>query len=348
MVGSVIIGENGEVLGEGWHQSYGGPHAERNAIAVAEEAHGPDVLKKATIYVNLEPCSHFGKTPPCSLQIIEKQIPHVVVGMIDPYEKVSGKGIAALKASGIKVCSGVLEAECQRLNEAFSHHLATGRPLVTLKMAQTLDGHVATTSGDSRWVSGKLARTLVHQWRSELDAVLIGTGTALADDPSLTVRHVSGRHPYRVVLDRTGSLPANLKLFTDDCTSKTIVVTGPAATPGYRNVLEDAGGCVMQVNERNEHLDLHEVFHLLGSTTESRCAFQSVLVEAGPGLATALFKMKLVDRLKLFIAPKLTGAGIPTLRGLSIDKMKDAHTFAEHNWQPVGEDILFEGYSRAL
>ncbi len=347
MVGSVIIGEHGEVLGEGWHRAYGGPHAERNAIADAEAKYGAAALKKATIYVNLEPCSHFGKTPPCSLQIIEKQIPHVVVGMIDPYVKVSGKGIAALEANGIKVCIGVLEAACQRLNEAFTHHLATGRPLVTLKMAQTLDGHIATTSGDSRWVSGASSRTLVHHWRTELDAVLIGSGTALADNPALTVRHVAGRHPYRVVLDRTGSLPATLNLFVDDYASKTIAITGPAATPAYRNVLEEAGGCVMQVEEKNGHLDLLEIFQIFGSNHENRRAFQSVLVEAGPGLATALFEADLVDRLKLFIAPKLIGAGVPTLHGLSIDKMKNARTFAETAWQQVGDDMLFEGYRRS-
>lgn len=354
MVGSVIVGQNGTVLGEGWHREFGGPHAERNAIEAAEKVHGPEVLKRATLYVNLEPCSHYGKTPPCSLQIIEKQIPRVVVGMIDPYERVSGKGIAALKAHGVEVCYGIMEQDCQRLNRAFTHHLATGRPLVTLKMAQTLDGYIATASGDSKWVSGKAARTLVHQWRAELDAVLIGSGTALADNPSLTVRHVSGRHPWRVVLDRSGRLPADLRLFTDDFAAQTIAVTGPAAAPAYQQALEAAGGRVLQLPEKEGHMDLHAVLQVLGNTPknstyensafDSRRAFQSVLVEAGPGLATALFEADLVDRFKLFIAPKIIGAGIPALHDLAITRMKDARTFTESHWQQVGEDMLFEGY----
>lgn len=344
MVGSVIVGENGTVLGEGWHRAFGGPHAERNAIEAAEKAHGPEALKRATLYVNLEPCSHYGKTPPCSLQIIEKQIPRVVVGMIDPYVRVSGKGIAALKAHGIEVCYGIMENECQRLNRAFTHHLSTSRPLITLKMAQTLDGCIATRTGDSKWISGKAARTLVHQWRAELDAILIGSGTALADDPSLTVRHVSGRQPWRVVLDRSGSLPAQLHLFTDDFAAQTIAITGPGATPAYQQALEAAGGCVLQIPEKDGHLDLNEVLRVLGSPSENRRAFQSVLVEAGPGLATALFEADLVDRLKLFIAPRIIGAGAPTLHDLGIDHMKDARTFTESHWRQVGEDILFEGY----
>ena len=346
LVGSVIIDDHGEVLGEGWHQAYGGPHAERNAVWAAEQEHDSEKLRNATLYVNLEPCSHYGKTPPCSELILEKGIPRVVIGMVDPYEKVSGNGIQMLRDAGVEVCVGILRAECERLNEAFSHHLETGRPLVNLKIAQTLDGHIATTQGDSRWVSGEQSRALVHTWRSQLDAVLIGSGTALADNPSLTVRHVSGRHPYRVVLDREGQLPATINLFTDDFVDKTIAIVGKGTEPAYAKALIDAGGFCLQVGESNGHLDLTEILDLLGQSDENRRAFQSILVEAGPGLATAFLQQNLVDHLNLFIAPKLIGSGNPTLYDLSIEQMADAYTFAESHWQQVGEDMLFQGYRR--
>ncbi len=346
LVGSVIVDEQGDVLGEGWHQAYGGPHAERNAVWAAEKEHDSEKLKNATLYVNLEPCSHYGKTPPCSRLILEKGIPRVVVGMVDPYEKVSGRGIEMLRDAGVEVCVGVLNAECQRLNEAFSHHLETGRPLVNLKIAQTLDGYIATSQGDSQWVSGEQSRTLVHTWRSQLDAVLIGAGTALTDNPSLTVRHTSGRHPYRVVLDRTGQLPTSLNLFTDDFVDKTIAVVRKGVEPAYAESLIDAGGSCLQVNEPDGHLDLVEILDLLGQADENRRAFQSILVEAGPGLATTFIQQDLVDHFNLFIAPKLIGSGKPTLYDLSIKKMTNAHTFAEAQWQQVGEDMLFQGYRR--
>ena len=345
-VGSVIVDEDGEVLGEGWHQEYGSAHAERNAIWDAEKKHNGDKLKQATLYVNLEPCSHFGKTPPCSHLVLEKEIPRVVIGMVDPYEKVSGRGIQMLRDKGVEVCVGVLQAECERLNEAFSHHMATGRPLVNLKMAQTLDGNIATANGDSRWVSGKASRTLVHEWRSQLDAVLIGAGTALADNPSLTVRHVSGRHPFRVVLDRLGKLPASLHLFSDDLVEKTIAVTAAGIEPTYKNQLIQAGGQHLQVEETNAHLDLVKILESLGKSTENRSAFQSVLVEAGPSLATAFLQQDLVDQFNLFIAPKLVGAGTPTLHNLSISQMAEAYTFAETRWAPIGNDMLFQGFRR--
>src|SRR5690606_20625136 len=176
------------------------------------------------MYVTLEPCSHNGKTPPCADLILGMAVPRVIVGMEDPNPVVAGRGIARLREGGTAVTVGVLEAACRRLNEAFVHHLATGRPLVTLKIAQTLDGRIATRSGDSRWVSGEAARARVHRWRAALDGVLVGSGTARADDPALTVRHVAGRQPVRVVLDREASLPPDLQLFTDEHAARTIAV----------------------------------------------------------------------------------------------------------------------------
>ena len=346
MVGCVIVGPDGDVIGEGWHGEYGGPHAEVWAVRDAERRHGPEILRDSTLVVTLEPCSHHGKTPPCADLILEKQIPRVVVGMEDPNPVVAGRGIGRLRARGVEVTVGVLEAACRRLNEAFVHHLATGRPLVTLKIAQTLDGRIATRSGDSRWVSGEAARRLVHRWRAALDGVLVGSGTARADDPALTVRHAAGRQPVRVVLDREAALPADLQLFTDEHAAMTVAVIGEGNRPDYADALEAAGGLVLPIPEFGGHLDLGALLETLGTGVGAHRPMQSLLVEAGPGLATALVRADLVDRLALFIAPKLVGDGRPSFGDLGIDRMADALTFAESRWERVGDDILFLGFRR--
>lgn len=347
LVGAVVLGVDGAVLGEGWHAQYGGAHAEVRAIGAAEAAAGPSALEEATLVVNLEPCAHVGKTPPCTDLILEKRIPRVVVGMRDPFPMVDGQGIRKLTQAGVEVSVGILEPDCRRLNEAYLRHLRTGRPLVILKMAQSLDGSVATSLGDSRWVSGEESRALVHRWRSEVDAVLVGSGTAAADDPSLTVRHVEGRQPLRIVLDRAGALPPNLKLFSDDAVPRSIAVTGPEARPAYGPGLLARGGRLLRVAERAGHLDLAELLGTLGKpgTIDER-PVQSILIEAGPRLATALFSQDLVDRFYLFVAPKLVGSGRPTLGELSVERMNEALTFSESRWERVGEDLLFRGYRR--
>ena len=347
MVGALLVGTNGQVLAEGWHDVYGGPHAERRAIEEALRRHGPEVLQQATLYVNLEPCAHYGKTPPCADFILEHGIPRVVVGMIDPFPQVAGRGIARLRAHGVKVEVGVLEQTCQRFNEAFVHHVHTGRPLVTLKMAQTLDGFVATPAGQSRWISGEQARKLVHRWRAVLDGVLVGSGTAAADNPSLTVRHVEGRQPVRIVLDRTGSLPPTLRLFTDEHVAHTLVVVGPGAQPAYAAALQQAGGRLWTLPLRERHLDLEALLERLGREggLEGR-PLQSLLVEAGPRLATALLRQGLVDRFFLFVAPRLLGSGISLLTDLGIQDLDASLTFTAHRWTAVGDDLLFMGYLR--
>jgi len=355
MVGAVIVGKDGAVLGEGWHRSHGGPHAEANAIQDAETRHGPDALRSATMYVNLEPCTHHGKTPPCTDLILEKQIPRLVVGMIDPFPAVKGRGIRRMREAGMNVQVGVLGDRCRRFNEAFLHHVDTGRPLVTLKVAQTLDGHVATSTGDSRWISGRPARTLVHRWRSELDGVLVGSGTARSDDPRLTVRHLDGRQPMRLVLDRTGSLPTDLRLFADEHVASTLVVLGEERDrPPYADALEEAGGAILRVAEHADaggepHLDLPALLQRLGKDSGREAEpMQSLLVEAGPGLATALFRQKLIDRYFCFVAPKLIGQGTPTLADVGIESMDDAVTFADTTWETVGADVLLRAYVHPL
>jgi len=351
MVGAVLVGPDGGTLAEGWHGEWGGPHAEAAAIAAALAA-GAD-LSDATLHVTLEPCSHHGKTPPCADLVIETGIRRVVASMEDPNPAVSGAGFARLREAGVDLTVGVLESEARRLNEAWLHHLSTGRPLVTLKLALSLDGRIATRTGDSRWVTSTEARQLVHRWRAESDAVLVGAGTARADDPRLTARgeaSAGARQPLRIVLDRAGALPGLLKLFGVADAARTVAFVAEGARPEYAATLESAGGRVVPVPERAGHLDLVEVLNVLGAGVgmpESGRVVQSVLVEAGPGLATALLTADLVDRLLAFVAPRLVGGdGIPAVGELGVDLMADALALVESSWEIVGQDALLRGYLR--
>ena len=340
-VGAVIVDADGQCLGEGWHQAYGQPHAEVAAIRDARARFPADFLKQATLYVNLEPCSHHGQTPPCVDAIIDSGIPRVVIGMADPNPRAAG-GAALLRSHGLEVTTGVLNNQCGRFNEAFTHHLRTSRPLVTLKIAQTLDSCVATRSGESQWITGEQARNKVHRWRAESDAVLIGAGTAQEDDPSLTVRHIEGPQPLRIVLDAQGRLRPQLKLFNDQWAGRTIVVVGEQSKPAYAEDILDRGVRIMPLPTNNHgHIDLAFMMQKLGTLADP---IQSLLVEAGPGLATALLKANLVDRLFLFVAPKIIGQGTPSIGDLGIMNLTDAFAFAEHTWEVVGNDMLFCGY----
>lgn len=341
LVGAVIVRGDGVLLGEGWHAEYGGPHAEVRAIADAIGRHGAAALKDATLYCNLEPCNHFGRTPPCTEAILQRGIPRVVIGCADANPRASG-GMARLRRHGVEVTLGVEEGRCRRLNEAFLHSAATGRPLVCLKVAQTLDGRVAAADGTSRWITGKEARSRVHAWRAGSDGVLVGAGTAQRDDPSLTVRHVAGKNPRRYVLDRNGLLRTGLKLFTDCDAHRTTALVGEGARPRYAESLEAAGGRILQVAEHEGHLDLAAIFDKLAAAD----GLQSLLIEAGPRLATALLRADLVDRLYAFLAPSILGSGLPAITDLGIGTLAGALNFVEHSWEPIGRDCLFVGNLR--
>ncbi len=347
LVGCVIVAPDGTTLGEGWHAQYGGPHAEPNAIADALARWGGGALRGATLYVNLEPCAHWGKTPPCAPLVAGQGFRRVVVGMEDPFGQVAGRGLEMLRAAGVEVAVGVREGECRRLNEAFTHHVITGRPLVVLKVAQTLDGFAATPAGHSQWVTGEAARRRVHALRGELDAVLVGAGTARADNPALTVRHVAGRQPRRVVLDRAGQLPPSLQLFTDAWAAKTIAVVAPGAAPAYAAALRQKGGEVLEIPEKDGRLDLAALLDALGAG-RAGAPVQSLLVEAGPGLGRAFFEADLVDRFLAFVAPALLGGGLPAVSFAPPDRMDGARRWAAHTWETVGDDVLFTGYRRAF
>lgn len=355
MVGAVLVSPSGEILGEGWHGRYGGPHAEVWAVRDARRRGHGDRLRTATLVVSLEPCTHHGQTPPCVDMIIAEGIPRVVAATRDPNPKVAGRGLERLREAGVEVSVGVCERAALRLNEAYLHHVQTGLPLVTLKLAQTLDGRVASRTGDSRWVSGEAARARVHRWRAEVDAVLVGAATARRDDPELSVRHDwpgrpanDDRQPLRVVLDREGRLPRSLKLFADAHAPRTVAVVGPEAAPAYAERLSAAGGAVLRIRQRKGHLDLRAVLAALGRGVEEHPPVQNLLVEAGPSLATALLQEDLADRLFVFIAPKLLGEGLSGIGDLGSRTMAEARAFAEHHWEVVGEDLLFRGYLRSV
>lgn len=343
-VGCVILSSDGKCIGEGWHQFYGGPHAEIEAINQARLNYGDDALKDSTLIVNLEPCNHQGKTPPCTDEIIKYGISHLIVGMRDPNHVASG-GIDRLRSTyGISTMIDVLSDECYRFNEPFILWQTRKRPFVTLKIAQTLDGFIATASGKSKWITSKKARQLVHVMRRETDAILIGAGTASADNPSLSVRHVPGSQPLRIILDRRGTLPPKLKVFSDEMCSKTLVIVGKDQHPTYQEQLINLGGRIIEVSTDAKHINLETLMDLLGNELQ----IQSLLVEAGPKLASALIHQDLVDRLQLFIAPKLLGDGLPSFHDLNIRNLTDSVNFSAHCWESIGNDMLFTGHKRPI
>ncbi len=347
LVGCVVVSEAGEVLGEGWHERYGEPHAEPHALADAR-ARGAtdDDLRAATVYVTLEPCAHQGKTPPCADLLIQTDVRRVVVGMRDPFPAVDGKGIEKLRATGIDVTVGVDAQACWRMNEAFVHHVRTGRPLVTLKIAQTLDGYTATQSGDSKWITSEESRRHVHRLRATSDAVLVGSGTARADDPHLTVRHTTGPQPFRIVLDRAGDLPPSLHVFRDEYAASTVAIVAPDADPAYADALQSSGGRVLHIPTDGEHLDLASLLDALGRG-DAGVPVQSLLVEGGPRLASALLSAPHADRLLAFIAPIWLGDGRAAFSGNAPARMDDATRWPESNWTTIGDDALLTAYRHA-
>ncbi|MCH2450632.1 MAG: bifunctional diaminohydroxyphosphoribosylaminopyrimidine deaminase/5-amino-6-(5-phosphoribosylamino)uracil reductase RibD [Gracilimonas sp.] len=343
MVGCVIVSENGEKVGEGYHKKFGEAHAEVNAV---QSVQNQDALKNATVYVTLEPCSHQGKTPSCAHMLAKLPIRTVVVAMQDPNPSVNGKGILHLKNNGIEVEVGVLKKEAEKLNEFFIYHQTFGRPFITLKVAQTADGYLAAADGESQWITGKESRKMVHEWRAEYDAVLVGRTTAMVDNPSLTVRHVSGRQPRRIVIDGPYELPKELNLFSDKFEEKTIILTwnkeasATDADPMLKVMQQNYfRGEVIQLPKADGHVDLRQAFKVLGER-----GITSVLVEGGQQLSSALIRQGLVDKLELFIAPKLLGAGTRSLIAIGINKMREIAELKDSIWTKVGNDILLTGY----
>ena len=308
MVGSVIVCDD-EIIGEGYHQEYGKAHAEVNAIndVLANYPDGETLLKRSTIYVSLEPCAHFGKTPPCADLIIKHGIPQVVIGSPDPFEQVNGKGIEKLRNAGIEVTTGILQKECDFLNRRFFTRVKKQRPYIILKWAQTEDHFFAPDDGTQRWISSAEAKTLTHQWRAEEDAILVGKNTALIDNPQLNVRGVKGRNPVRIVIDRYLELPTYLYLF--DYSQETIV---------FNSKRTDVDGNI-------KYLELEDFDNLLPQLICYQLYLmdiQSLIIEGGAKTLGMFIKAGLWDEARIFTSPTIWEKGIksPEIEGFTFSE----------------------------
>ena len=336
MVGAVIV-KDGRIIGEGYHEQFGGPHAEINALRQAQES-----VQGAAIYVTLEPCSHYGKTPPCVEALIDRQPARVVIGATDPNPLVAGQGITALRRAGIDVTLGVMEQDCREMNAVFFKFITTGIPYVTLKFAQTIDGRIASVTGHSRWISSPASRTFAHHLRSTHDAILVGAGTVIADDPDLTVRHVKGRNPIRIVVDSHLRLPLGAKILQDQESARTIVATTGQAAPGKMRQLQEQGIETLLVDEcvgeaDRGQVNLPKLFRELGKKQ-----IASILVEGGSAIITSLLKEKLADRLVIIVAPKILGRGIEAVADLGNQTMDEATRILFRKVYRRGEDIIID------
>ena len=335
VVGAVIV-RDGSVLGEGWHDEYGGPHAEVNAIADCGDAD----LRGATLYVSLEPCCHDGHQPPCTDAILAAGLSRVVVGGDDPSSKASGRGLGILRDEGIEVdvAGGELAARARLQNQSFRKHARTGRPLVVFKSAMSLDGKVATQGGDSKWISSEGSRAVAHRWRASLDAVAVGIGTALADDPQLTARIPDAdRQPRRIVFDTTARLPVTSNLVRMAPEVPLTVVVSRAARRTAVSTLETAGADVVVATGANEPDRVASALLQLGAS-----GITSILLEGGPHLAGAFYDAGEVDEVRLFLAPIVLGGRTARdpLEGEGTETIAEAMRALTLDCERSGDDLL--------
>ncbi|MBD2252161.1 bifunctional diaminohydroxyphosphoribosylaminopyrimidine deaminase/5-amino-6-(5-phosphoribosylamino)uracil reductase RibD [Nostoc parmelioides] len=334
LVGAVVV-KDGEIVGEGFHPRAGEPHAEVFALRAAGE-----LARGATVYVNLEPCNHYGRTPPCSEALIAAGVAKVVVGMVDPNPLVGGGGIERLRGAGVEVLVGVEMAACQQLNEGFVHRIVHKKPLGILKYAMTLDGKIATTSGHSAWVTNPSARGEVHQLRAACDAVIVGGNTVRRDNPYLTSHQEGVHNPLRVVMSRQLDLPVDAHLW-ETAEAPTLVLTQVGANPDFQKLLQQKG------------VEIVELASLTPKTVMSHLydrGFCSVLWECGGTLAASAIAQGAVQKILAFIAPKIIGGShAPTPVGdLGFDTMTEALILERVRWRVVGSDCLVEGYLPSL
>jgi diaminohydroxyphosphoribosylaminopyrimidine deaminase/5-amino-6-(5-phosphoribosylamino)uracil reductase len=337
VVGAVIV-RDGEVIGEGWHDEYGGPHAEVNALRACGDAD----LRGATLYVSLEPCCHHGRQPPCTDAILAAGLGRVVVAGDDPSSKAAGRGLGILRDEGVQVdlAGGELAARARLQNQAFRKHARTRRPLVVFKSAMSLDGKVATHGGDSKWISSEGSRAVAHRWRASMDAVAVGIGTALADDPQLTAR-IEGVHhqPRRVVFDSTARLPLDSKLVAEAPDVPLVVVVSRAAPRGYTDALENAGAHVIVATGQHEPARISSALDALGALDPP---VTSVLLEGGPYLAGSFMDAGEIDEVRLFVAPLVLGGRTARdpLEGEGVERVADAIRALTLACEPVAGDVL--------
>ncbi len=335
LVGAVIVRE-GRVVGAGWHRKAGTPHAEVHALAMAG-----DLSRGATAYVTLEPCSHYGRTGPCAKALVEAGVKRVVVPVLDPNPLVAGKGKAMLEAAGVEVTVGVLAEEARQINEAYFKWVTQKMPFVTLKTAMTLDGKIATAAGKSQWITGEAARQRVHEMRDVADAILVGIGTVLADNPSLTTRLAdgTGRNPVRVIVDSRARTPLTANVVADGAARTLLAVT--ASAPAEKvSALREAGVEVIALGE-GPAVDLRALMRFLAEEKMT-----SVFVEGGGTLNFSLLEAGLVDKVHAFIAPQMVGGetALSPVEGRGIAELSDAVRLERMTAEPVGADILLTGY----
>ena len=334
MVGAVVVAGD-EIVGTGYHPRLGDPHAEVFALrAAGARARG------ATLYVTLEPCVHWGRTPPCTEAIINAGIRRVVAAMPDPDHRVGGRGLRRLAEAGVETRVGVGEREAIALNEAYVKHRTAGLPFVTAKWAMTLDGRIATRSGESQWISGEASRALAHEMRAAADAILVGIGTVLRDDPALTARTpAASRNPQRIVLDSTLRIPLGARVFARDGTP-VVVATTDRGRPDTRRALEAMGVEVMSATGTDGRVDLAAVVRELG-----RRGVLSLLVEGGGTVLGAFADAGLIDKVVAFVAPTLVGGPAPgPVGGHGVETLAQARRLVRTGVRLVGEDVVIEGY----
>jgi diaminohydroxyphosphoribosylaminopyrimidine deaminase/5-amino-6-(5-phosphoribosylamino)uracil reductase len=336
VVGAVIV-RSGRVIASGYHKKAGGPHAEVEAL----KAMPAKIRKTDTLYVTLEPCNHFGRTPACTQAILDAGIKKVVIAMRDPNPKVKGGGIELLKSRGVAIKLGVLEAACRQLNEIYIKFVRTGRPFVMAKSALTLDGWSAAANGDSQWVSNELSRAYAHGLRNQADAIMVGVGTVLKDDPALTTRlaHKKGRDAIRIILDTQFRIPENARVLNPDSPAKTIVVIGDqtALNKAKIEALSKLNAEVLPCRQKQGHLDLAALMDLLGARS-----ITSILLEGGAAVMGNMIRQQLVDKFYIFKAPKLLAGndGIPMAYGMSPKQMDQALKLKDIQVKRFGDDIL--------
>ena len=335
-VGAVIVASNGRVIGEGWHERFGGLHAERNAFA-----HCTDDTQGATLYVTLEPCCHWGKTPPCTDIIVEKKIGRVVVGSMDPNPLVAGKGVRILREAGIDVVTGVCKEACDDLNRPFFHYITTKRPYVILKYAMTLDGKIATRTGASKWITGEEARFRVHQDRNRYGAVCVGVGTVLADDPRLTCRIEGGANPLRVVVDSHLATPVDAAVVRTASDVPTLIATCDQSAEA-RAPYVAAGVEVACLPGADGRVDVRALLDYLGGK-----GIDSMIVEGGATLAATFLEEGLVDEVNAYIAPKIFGGADAKgpVAGAGVADPAGAYRFGAPFIVQLGSDVMLRAYA---
>jgi diaminohydroxyphosphoribosylaminopyrimidine deaminase/5-amino-6-(5-phosphoribosylamino)uracil reductase len=335
LVGAVVV-RDGQLVGEGWHQRYGEAHAEIHALAAAGEA-----ARGAALYVTLEPCCHHGKTPPCTDTLLRAGIRRVVAAMLDPFPAVSGKGAELLRQAGVTVDVGVGEAEARRLNAPYLKLLATGRPWVHAKWAMTLDGKIATRIGDSRWISNEISRRRVHELRGRMDAILVGIGTVLADNPQLTARPPGPRTPTRIILDSHGRIPDDAIVVQSAPLTPTILAATEHMPQSKRAALQAHGCEVLMLPEHHGRVSVEALVVELG-----RRRFTNILVEGGSGIFGAFFDAAAIDEYHVFIAPRLVGGATATnaVGGIGVQRMVEALRLAEWRHEILDGDLYVHGW----